>query len=234
MRLPQSVPLNKSPNLDRRAMLQKGLACAAAFGFTAAAPQRARAQSALNPREALAHLRDGNQRFTEHRLTSFNEDLAILRDKTLEKQEPFAAILACADSRVPVEILFDQTIGHLFVTRVAGNFATSDVIASLEYAVSVLETKLIVVLGHRNCGAVKAGIGGKTVPGQISTLYPYLRPAIVKAGTDVEEVTKENARIQADLLRHSSTEIAPLIKTKQLEVVPAYYDVATGKVTFFE
>jgi carbonic anhydrase len=219
------------PQWHRRAILRKGLACAAACAFTAATPQRARAQSALNPREALAHLREG---FTEHRLTSFNEDLAILRDKTLEKQEPFAAILACADSRVPVEILFDQTIGHLFVARVAGNFATSDVIASLEYAVSVLETKLIVVLGHRNCGAVKAGIGGKSVPGQISTLYPYLRPAIAKAGTDVEEVTKENARIQADLLRHSSTEIAPLIKSKQVEVVPAYYDVATGKVTFFE
>jgi carbonic anhydrase len=72
-------------------------------------------------------------------------------------------VLACADSRVPVEILFDQTIGHLFVARVAGNFATSDVIASLEYAVSVLETKLLVVLGHRNCGAVKAGISGKAV-----------------------------------------------------------------------
>jgi carbonic anhydrase len=135
---------------------------------------------------------------------------------------------------VPVEILFDQTIGHLFVARVAGNFATSDVIASLEYGVSVLGTKLVVVLGHRNCGAVKAGIGGKPVPGQISTLYPYLRPAIIKGGTDVEEVTKQNARVQADLLRQTSTEIAPLVKTKQVKVVSAYYDVADGKVTFLD
>jgi carbonic anhydrase len=215
-------------------MLQKCLVCAAALGFTGGAPRIAKAQSALGPREALARLREGNQRFMERRLTSFSDDLAILRDKTIEKQEPFAALLACADSRVPVEILFDQTIGHLFVARVAGNFATSDVIASLEYAVSALETKLIVVLGHRNCGAVKAAIAGKAVPGQISTLYPYLRPAIIKAGTDVEEVTKQNARIQADLLRNASPEISALVKTKQLEVVSAYYDVASGKVTFFE
>jgi carbonic anhydrase len=221
-------------DVDRRAMLQKCLACAAALSFTGGAPRMAKAQSSLGPRESLARLREGNQRFTEHRLTSFNDDLSILRNKTLEKQEPFAAILACADSRVPVEILFDQTIGHLFVARVAGNFATSDVIASMEYGVSVLGTKLVVVLGHRNCGAVKAGISGKAVPGQISTLYPYLRPAIIKAGTDVEEVTKQNARIQADLLRQTSTEISTLIKTKQVEVVSAYYDVADGKVTFLD
>jgi carbonic anhydrase len=220
--------------VDRRAMLQKCLACAAALSFTGGAPRMAKAQSALSPRESLARLQEGNRRFTEHRLTSFNDDLAILRNKTLEKQEPFAAILACADSRVPVEILFDQTIGHLFVARVAGNFATSDVIASLEYAVSVLGTKLVVVLGHRNCGAVKAGVGGKAVPGQISTLYPYLRPAIIKAGTDIEEVTRQNARIQADLLRQSSTEVSTLVKTKQVEVVSAYYDVADGKVTFLD
>jgi carbonic anhydrase len=170
-------------------MLQKCLACATASGFVAGAPGIAKAQSAFNPSQALALLKEGNERFTQQRLTSFSEDLSILRDKTIEKQEPFAAVLSCADSRVPVEILFDQTIGHLFVARVAGNIATSDVIASLEYAVNVLETKLIVVLGHRNCGAVKAAIGGKPVPGQISTLYPYIRSAIDKAGKDVEDVT---------------------------------------------
>ena len=90
----------------------------------------------------------------------------------MEKQEPFAALLSCADSRVPVELVFDQSIGHLFVVRVAGNVATSrKMIASLEYGAAVLGTKVIMVLGHGSCGAVKATIDGKAVPGQISQLF---------------------------------------------------------------
>jgi len=102
----------------------------------------------------------------------------MLKTKTVESQEPFAAVLSCADSRVPVELIFDQSIGHLFVARVAGNIATSAMIASLEYGVAVLGTKAIMVLGHANCGAVKASIEAKAVPGQISALYPYIRPAV--------------------------------------------------------
>ena len=99
---------------------------------------------------------NGNKRFTSDQLTSFEADLRILKQNTEEKQEPFAAVLSCADSRVPVELIFDQTIGHIFVTRVAGNVATSEIIASLEYGAAVLGTKVILVMGHGNCGAVNA------------------------------------------------------------------------------
>src|ERR1700676_5558594 len=93
----------------------------------------ASAQTTLSPEAALQQLIDGNRRFAEGHLTSFDEDLTVLKGKTAEKQEPFAALLSCADSRVPVELIFDQSIGHLFVTRVAGNVSTVEMIASLEY-----------------------------------------------------------------------------------------------------
>jgi carbonic anhydrase len=142
------------------------------------------AQTNLSPEGALQQLIDGNQRFAEGRMTSFAEDLDILKAKTLEKQEPFAAVLSCADSRVPVELIFDQSLGHVFVARVAGNIATSTIIASLEYGAAVLGTTAIMVLGHANCGAVKASIQAKAVPGQISALYRYIRPAVDQAGPD--------------------------------------------------
>jgi carbonic anhydrase len=164
----------------------------------------AAAQTTLNPEAALGQLMDGNRRFAEGRMTSFAEDLELLKAKTAEGQEPFAAVLSCADSRVPVELIFDQTIGHIFVTRVAGNIAASAVIASLEYGAAVLGTRVIVVLGHANCGAVKASIEAKAVPGQISGLYPYIRPAVDQAGADLDGAIKANARIQAGLLRQSS------------------------------
>ena len=152
----------------------------------------------------------------------------------MDKQEPFAAVLSCADSRVPVELIFDQSIGHVFVTRVAGNIATSPMIASLEYSVAVLCAKAIMVLGHANCGAVKAAIDAKPAPGQISVLYPYIRPAVEQAGPDLEAAIKANAKIQAALLRQSSPALAEQLKQNQLKIVAAYYDLATGKVTLLE
>jgi carbonic anhydrase len=128
------------------------------------------AQSDLSPDAALARLMDGNARFAAGALTSFEEDLTILKQKTVAKQEPFAAVLSCADSRVPVELVFDQAIGHVFVCRVAGNVCTPEIIASLEYGAVVLGIPVIMVLGHDGCGAVKASIDAKPVPGQISAL----------------------------------------------------------------
>lgn len=194
----------------------------------------ARAQSALSPDAALHEMMEGNQRFVEGRMISFDEDLKMLKEKTAEKQEPFAALLSCADSRVPVELAFDQSIGSLFVTRVAGNVASSEIIASLEYGVAVLGTKAIVVLGHASCGAVKASIEDKAVPGQISGLYRYIRPAVDQAGPDLEAAIKANAKIQAALLRGSSPVIAEAMKQNQLKVVAAYYDLASGKVSLLD
>jgi carbonic anhydrase len=190
-----------------------------------------RAQTILTPDEALKELMDGNERFATGRMVSHEHDLKILKERTVEKQEPFAAVLACADSRVPVELIFDETIGQIFVTRVAGNVITPEIIASLEYGAAVLGTKIILVLGHANCGAVKAAIQGKDVPGQISALFPHIQPAIDQAGPDLAAVTKANAEIQARLLRESSPVIAPMVKENKLKVVAGVYTLATGRVT---
>ena len=205
-----------------------------ATGLEFAAPRRVMAQSALTPDAALQELMDGNRRFSTGNLTSFEHDLAMLKQKTVDKQEPFAAVLSCADSRVPVELLFDQTIGHIFVTRVAGNFAATEIIASLEYGAAVLGTKVILVLGHSGCGAVKATIAAKEVPGQISALFSYIQPAVDQAGPNLEAASKANAKIQAALLRQSSTVISGFVKEKKLKVVAGYYDLGTGVVSLLE
>jgi carbonic anhydrase len=202
----------------------------ASAGFLATAPY-ARAQSALSPDAALEQLVAGNARFVAKQLTSFAEDLAILKQDTVAKQEPFAAVLSCADSRVPVELLFDQTIGHVFVSRVAGNICTTEIIASLEYGAAVLGTAAVVVLGHGGCGAVKATIEAKAVPGQISALYAPIRPAVERAGPDLEAVIKANAQIQAGLLRTASPVIGNLIAQGRIKVVAAYYDLGSGQVS---
>jgi carbonic anhydrase len=218
-------------NYSRRRLFREivtGVATAGIAGLDLGSA--ASAQTTLSPEAALQQLIDGNRRFAEGRMTSFDEDLIVLKAKTVEKQEPFAAVLSCADSRVPVELIFDQSIGHLFVTRVAGNIATSAMIASLEYGVAVLGTKAIIVLGHANCGAVKASIEAKAVPGQISALYPYIRPAVDQAGPDLDAAIKANAKIQAALLRQSSPVLAEHIKQNQLKIVAGYYDLVSGIV----
>ena len=176
----------------------------------------------------------GNERFAAGKMTSFEHDLEILKAKTVTKQEPFAAVLSCADSRVPVELIFDQSIGHLFVTRVAGNMVTPEIIASLEYGVAVLGLKAILVMGHSNCGAISAALHAKEVPGQISVLYQHLMPGIEDAHEDVALAARMNAAYQAKLLRESSTVIAKAIKEDGVKVVGGSYDLATGKVTLVE
>ena len=203
-------------------------------GLELACTPQAQAQSTLNPDAALTELMDGNKRFTTGRMTAHEHDLAILKQKTIDKQEPFAAVLSCADSRAPVELLFDQTIGHIFVTRVAGNFVTPEIIASLEYGAAVLRTKVILVMGHASCGAVKATIQGKEVPGQISALYAHIQPAVDQAGPNPEAASKANAKLQAALLREASTVISALIKESKLKVVAGYYDTGTGVVTLLD
>jgi carbonic anhydrase len=206
-----------------------GLVSAAGTEFVN--PHRAMAQTTLSPDVALQELMDGNKRFTAERPTAYEHDLAILRQHTIEKQEPFAAVLSCADSRVPVELVFDQTIGHIFVTRIAGNIATSEIIASLEYGAGVLGAKVILVMGHGGCGAIKATIQAKEVPGQISALYPHIQPAVDQTGSNLEPAIKANAKIQATLLRQASTVISGLVKENKLKVAAAYYDISTGIVT---
>jgi carbonic anhydrase len=235
----RSSRLEPIPVPSRRQVLRATIAGTAAGVLTSAGielsvPRQAQAQSTLSPDAALQMVMEGNQRFVERRLTFYKEDLAILQQNTAEKQEPFASVLSCADSRVPVELIFDQSIGHVFVNRVAGNIATSEIIASIEYGVAVLGTRVLIVLGHAACGAVKASIAAKDVPGQISSLYRYIRPAVDEAQGDVEKTIRANAKIQAKLLKDSSPVIASAVKDGKLRVVAAYYDLTDGKVTLLD
>jgi carbonic anhydrase len=221
--------------LSRRRLLGAGIAGAAASLAAAGAelglPAAARAQTTMTPAQALQALMDGNKRFASGKMTAYAHDIRMLQQHTVEKQEPFASVLACADSRVPVELIFDQTIGHIFVNRVAGNIATTEIIASIEYGVAVLGTKAIMVLGHGNCGAVKATIANKAAPGQISSLYRFIRPAVNEAGGKLEAAIEANAKIQAQLLGESSPVLADFMKKGELKIVAAVYDVEYGKVT---
>jgi len=188
------------------------------------------------PEAALDELLAGNQRFTSGRTSSHRRDLAMLQ-QMMEKQEPFAAVLSCADSRVPVEVVFDQTIGQLFVTRVAGNMVTAEIMASLEYAVAVLGTHTILVMGHSRCGAVTAAIQatyqGQVVPGQISALFPHIEPAVKQAGPDLEATVRANVLLQAARLRESPL-LAAMIEEGKLLIAAGYFDLRTGAVTLLD
>jgi carbonic anhydrase len=203
----------------------------AAAGVLAGAGIPAFAQSKMSGEAAIKELMAGNERYVAGQITSFPEDLKVLKEKTVLKQEPFAAVLSCADSRVPVEIVFDQSIGHIFVARVAGNLVTPEIMASLEYGVAVLGIKAILVMGHSNCGAISAAVAAKEVPGQISVLYQHLIPGIKGAKGDVALAVKMNAAYQAQVLRESSTVIAKAIKNDGVKVISGSYDLGTGRVT---
>ena len=230
-----SVARELSGILSRRRFLRASVAGTAAsslagLGAGLVAPRTALAQSTLTPDEALKELMDGNQRYIDEHGTAHEHDLELLHTKAAEGQQPFAAVLSCADSRVPVELVFDQTIGHIFVCRVAGNITTPEITASLEYGAAVLGTKVILVLAHGQCGAVKATIGGGAVPGQISVLYSAIRPAVDEAGPDLDATSKANARYHAKILQEASPVIAGMVTEGKIKVVAGFYDVVTGKV----
>ena len=214
------------PAIGRRGMLAMCAGLVVESSFVG----RAEAQTRLSPGDALNRLMEGNRRYVATQVTSFAEDLDILRQGTVAKQEPFAAVLSCADSRVPVELVFDQAIGHVFTTRVAGNICTPEIIASLEYGAVVLGTAAILVLGHEGCGAMSAAIAAKSVPGQISALYAPLRPAVERAGEDLTAAIKANAQMQAGLLAKASPVLADLVSQNRLEVVAGYYTLGDGVV----
>lgn len=229
-----------APDITRRHFLARASvgAVAAASGpgwLHAAVPPFASTDGAAGPvpttpAEALQALLDGNRRFVEGRPIAPHRDFARLRE-IAPKQAPFAAFLGCADSRVPVEIVFDQGFGDLFVSRIAGNIAVAEQIASLEFGTAVLGAQVLYVLGHTACGAVSATMNGTDVPGQISALYYHIRPAVRVAGGNLDKAIIENVRNQALALREGSTVINRLVKEEKLLVVGGVYDLATGRVT---
>ena len=183
----------------------------------------------LSPEEALEYLYAGNSRFASGKPMMPNRDLKRLKEIAPE-QKPFAAFLGCADSRVPIEIVFDQGFGDLFVTRIAGNVTTPECIGSLEFGTQILGAKVLYVLGHTNCGAVAATAKGDEVPGQISSLFQHLRPAVKAKKGDVAAAITENVRLQAAILSEASPVIGKLIRSGKLLVAGGVYDLASGKV----
>jgi carbonic anhydrase len=194
--------------------------------------------AASTPAEALAELKAGNARFA-----AGDSKCGPLTARVMELangQNPFAIVLGCSDSRVPIETVFDQEPGHIFVVRVAGNFLNADGIGSIEYAVAVLKSKLILVLGHSKCGAVNAAVGfvqdGKPQPGNIQDLVTAIEPAAKAAKSEpgdwLANAVAENVKRNVAAMTARSTIVADAVKDGSLEVVGGVYDLHTGKVTF--
>jgi len=187
------------------------------------------------PEEAIAELKDGNMRFLENRFinTDYKEQIEITKDG----QHPPIAILSCIDSRVPPEIIFDQGIGNLFVARVAGNVEDEFIVGSLEYAVKVVGSKLIVVLGHSHCGAVKGAVDNVEL-GNLTALLDQIKPAIVGNPEHpeemLEETSKNNVRMTVNDILSKSPGIKKLVSENKIQIVGAFYDVSTGRVIFLD
>jgi carbonic anhydrase len=188
----------------------------------------------ITPDEALKKLVEGNVRFVNQKRTNRNQTKERLVE-VAQGQEPFAAILGCADSRVPAEMVFDQGLGDLFVCRVAGNIATPEEVGSLEFGTLVLGAKVLVVMGHTSCGAVKAAIKGGELPGSIGSLIKSIDIGSVspksEAAEDVDKAAKANVNHQVETLKKSPI-LSDLITKNKLKIVGAYYDLDTGKVLF--
>jgi carbonic anhydrase len=198
-------------------------------------------QSATTADQALARLKEGNARFLSGRM--INCDLMAQVKQTAGGQAPFAAILGCMDSRVPTELVFDQRIGSIFSVRIAGNFVNTDILGSLEYATAVAGSKLIVVLGHSDCGAIKGAVDDVKL-GILTATLANLRPAVEKVTSMegehtskdkkfVQSVADRNAKDAAAMLTSRSEVLAVLEKQNKLKIVSAMHDVSTGAVTWF-
>jgi carbonic anhydrase len=199
-------------------------------------------QSAITPDDALARLKDGNQRFVT--ANSLRRDYPAQVKATSSGQYPFAAILSCMDSRSSPEIVFDQGIGDLFVVRIAGNYAQPDIMGSLEYATKVAGAKLVVVMGHTECGAIK-GACDSVQMGNLTTVIQALQPAVEdvkdfqgdrtsKNKAFVLLVTEANVRRTVAKLREESPILRDLEQSGQIKIVGAINDISTGQVTFFD
>ncbi|MBB4380320.1 carbonic anhydrase [Bradyrhizobium sp. SBR1B] len=193
-------------------------------------------ENLLAPDAALKRLLKGNDRYVQGAPRS--DDFRRERPVLVEGQNPYAAVLTCADSRVAPELIFDSGLGDLFVCRVAGNFANDDTLASMEYAVSVLSTPLILVLGHDHCGAIDATIRSlhqdKPPPGHISSLVTALAPAVKaslgKAGNIVAEATRQNVIDNVNKLKSTGPLLNAAVEQNRLKVVGGVYQIDTGKV----
>ena len=183
--------------------------------------------------EVLNRLKEGNGRFTGDKKEGKLQDKSR-REELTKGQSPYAIVLSCADSRVVPELAFDTGLGELFTVRVAGNIANSSSIASMEYAVANLGTEIIVVMGHESCGAVTAAMSGGDNGYNLNHLVSHIAPAIAASGKDapVNDVVKKNAQLTAEELKTRSTIIKEAADSGKVKIVPAYYNLGSGKVDF--
>lgn len=191
-----------------------------------------------NPaKKPLEKLIEGNQRYVNS-TTVCHEDWTAKRSALLENQKPFAVIIACSDSRVPPEIIFDQTLGALFIVRVAGNIVDDFAIGSIEYGVNVLGANLVLVLGHSNCGAVEAALKGMKFDNHIQEVVNAIQPAVAAtkglSGNLLEKTIKANVIMVEEKLKSSRPLLAKLIENGTLHITGAYYHLESGKVEFLD
>jgi carbonic anhydrase len=181
---------------------------------------------------ALQELLDGNARFASGSPAHPNRD-AARREGLVAGQQPFAAVVACSDSRVPPELLFDRGFGDLFVVRVAGNVVDRAALGSIEYAALHLHVPLIMVLGHSGCGAVTAVLSDAEFEGELLAVAELLRPAVdICAGeSDVDSVAKANATLTAEWLARRSVLLGDVVRSGETKIVAAFYDMTTGRVS---
>ncbi|WP_196887476.1 carbonic anhydrase family protein [Aureivirga sp. CE67] len=201
--------------------------------------QSKESQDKINPALALEMLKEGNKRFLDKNKIDRNYLEQV--NNTATGQYPFAAILSCIDSRVPVEIVFDQGIGDVFNARVAGNFINTDILGSIEYACKVAGSKLVVVLGHSGCGAVK-GACDHVELGNITPMLDNIMPAVDAVeetgdrsssnGSFVQKVVEKNVHFNVDGILEKSPVLKEMYDNKEIDIVGAVYDVASGEVSF--
>lgn len=198
-------------------------------------------QTAITPVTALQMLKDGNQRFLDG--NPENRDLHKQVQGTTTGQYPYAVVLGCIDSRVPIETIFDQGIGDVFTARVAGNFVNTDMLGSIEYGCKVAGSKLVVVLGHTSCGAVKGACDDVKL-GNVTALIEKLKPSVeaveTPAGTDrssankafVNQVVYKNVELTIKNIHKHSPVLAEMAEDGDIAIIGAVYDITTGKVDF--
>jgi carbonic anhydrase len=223
----------------------------AASGWSAAAAVHAQAaseaftreaQAALTPAQALTMLKEGNLRFSSGK--SVPRDFLAQVKQTAKGQFPFAAIVSCLDSRIPPAIVFDRGIGDLFVARVAGNFVNDDILGSLEFSTKLAGAKLIVVMGHSECGAIKGACDSAQL-GLLSATLANINPAVTAVKGNyaprssanaefVQAVADMNVQLTMQKLRDRSVVLREMIDKGEIALVGAMYDVSTGKVMFYE
>ncbi len=183
--------------------------------------------------EALKRLMAGNAGYAALKSTHPNQT-SERRIELKKGQHPFCIILGCSDSRIPPEVIFDQGLGDLFVIRVAGNITGTNVLASIEYAAAHLHVPLLVVLGHSDCGAVKATVAGQVLEGHLPSLAAAIEPAVNRLkgqpGDGVDDIAKANARLVSEQLRQSTPVLSKLVQDGSLRVVAAFYDLDSGLV----